>query len=99
MAWVLLIVAGLCETAWVVMLKYGKESERWWPTLVAFGVSIVSFLLMDRVLVRLPVGTSYAVWTGIGAVGAAVLGIVLFRESISPIRLACVIGLKLTSPG
>ena len=104
MAWLLLLIAGMLEATWVVGLKKNHESELIWPRLFFFGVSIVSFLLMDRALKTLPVGTSYAVWTGIGAVGTTLAGIWWMHESSSPLRLACiamvilgVIGLKLTS--
>ena len=105
MAWLLLLFAGLLEAIWVVGLKKNHDSELIWPRLVYFGVSIGSFLLMDRALKTLPVGTSYAVWTGIGALGTAFAGIVWLGESKSPLRLLCIflvvcglIGLKVTTP-
>ena len=90
MAWVFLIIAGLCETGWVILLKFSHGHERLWPKLLAFGISLVSFFLMERALKELPPGTSYAVWTGIGAVGATIVGIVAFKEPFSAIRVACI---------
>jgi quaternary ammonium compound-resistance protein SugE len=105
MAWILLVFAGLFEIAWVVGLKYAAGLTRFWPTVATILLSFVSFGLLARAAKDLPIGTSYAVWTGIGALGAAVLGILLFGESSSPLRLSFialiivgVIGLKLLSP-
>lgn len=104
MAWVWLVLAGLFEVAWAVGLKYTEGFTRWWPsvgTLVAMVLSVVGLGLAMR---ELPVGTAYAVWTGIGAVGTVVLGMWLLGEPATPARLACVgmivagiVGLKLTS--
>lgn len=103
MAWVFLIIAGLCETAWVILLKFSHGHERLWPKLLAFGISIVSFLLMERALKELPPGTSYAVWTGIGAVGATIVGILMFDEPLRATRIVCIalvvigiVGLRVT---
>ena len=90
MAWVFLIIAGLCETGWVILLKFSHGQQKWWPTLLAFGISLVSFFLMERALKELPPGTSYAVWTGIGAVGATIVGIVAFKEPFNVVRVACI---------
>ena len=104
MAWILLVFAGLFGIAWVVGLKYAAGLTRFWPTVATILLSFVSFGLLARAAKDLPIGTSYAVWTGIGALGAAVLGILLFGESSSPLRLSFialiivgVIGLKLTA--
>ena len=104
MAWVILFVAGLFEIAWAVGLKYTEGFTRLWPS-VATGVALVASMALLGVSLRtLPLGTAYAVWTGIGSVGTAVLGIVLFREPATAIRLACIglivagiVGLKLVS--
>ena len=104
MAWVVLFVAGIFEIGWAVGLKYTAGFTRLWPT-VATGVALVASMgLLGVALRTLPLGTAYAVWTGIGTVGTAVLGIVLFREPATAVRLACVglilagiIGLKLAS--
>ena len=99
-----MFVAGLFETVWAVGLKYTHGFSRLWPsvgTLVAMGISVYFLAHAMRIL---PVGTAYAVWTGIGAVGAVILGIVLFGEPVTLPRLLCValivaglIGLKLTA--
>ena len=104
MAWVILFVAGLLEIAWAVGLKYTAGFTRLWPT-VGTGVALVASMALLGVSLRtLPLGTAYAVWTGIGSVGTAVLGIVLFREPATAIRLACIglivagiVGLKIVS--
>jgi quaternary ammonium compound-resistance protein SugE len=90
MAWLILIVAGLFETAWAIGLKYTEGFTRLWPTVATVAAMIVSFKLLGMALRTIPVGTGYAVWTGIGAVGTAILGIILFGESRDPARLACI---------
>jgi quaternary ammonium compound-resistance protein SugE len=104
MAWVLLILAGLLETAWAIGLKYTEGFTRLWPSVLTIGGIIVSMGLLAQAARTLPIGTAYAVWVGIGAAGAAILGILLLGESASPARLfflalllAAVAGLKLTS--
>ena len=104
MEWTMLAVAGLFEVAWAVGLKYTDGFSRWWPsvgTALAMAVSVVLLALAMRTL---PVGTAYAVWTGIGAVGTALLGIALFGEPATVARLGCIalivagiVGLKLTA--
>jgi quaternary ammonium compound-resistance protein SugE len=107
MAWVILFFAGLCEIGWAVGLKYTDGFTRLWPT-VFTGVSLViSMGLLGVAVKSLPLGTAYAVWTGIGAVGTVILGALLFKEPATFARLACVglivagiLGLKfLTPPG
>jgi quaternary ammonium compound-resistance protein SugE len=103
-AWIVLLVAGLCEIGWAIGLKYTEGFTRLAPsawTLVAMAASVV---LLAWSLKTLPVGTAYAVWTGIGAVGTAVLGMLLFNESREVARLVCIglivagiLGLKLVS--
>ena len=104
MAWVILFVAGLFEIAWAVGLKYTEGFTRLWPTVGTAVALVASMALLGVSLRTLPLGTAYAVWTGIGSVGTAVLGIVLFREPATAIRLACIglivagiVGLKLVS--
>jgi quaternary ammonium compound-resistance protein SugE len=105
MAWVVLFIAGLLEVGWAVGLKYTDGFTRLWPS-VATGVALIaSMALLGAALRTLPLGTGYAVWTGIGTVGTAVLGIVLFREPATAMRLVCIglivagiIGLKLATP-
>lgn len=105
MAWLYLVIAGLMEVAWAVGLKYTDGFTRLWPTVGTAAAMIVSLAFLGLALKTLPVGTAYAVWTGIGAVGVAVLGIVLFGESAAAARLACIglivagiVGLKLVTP-
>lgn len=102
MAWVVLFVAGILEVGWAVGLKYTEGFTRFWPTVGTVLSMVLSLGLLGIALRTLPVGTAYAVWTGIGAVGTVVLGIVLFGESADALRLACVglilagiVGLKL----
>lgn len=104
MAWSYLIIAGLFEVAWAVGLKYTEGFTRLWPSLGTVAAMGVSFWLLALALNTLPMGTAYAVWTGIGAVGTALLGIWLFGEPRDALRIACILlivagiaGLKLTS--
>lgn len=104
MAWVSLFVAGLLEIFWAISLKYADGFSKPWPSLLTAVGMIASFYFLAQALKTIPVGTGYAVWTGIGAAGTAILGIVLFAESAALPRLACIgmilagiIGLKLTS--
>jgi quaternary ammonium compound-resistance protein SugE len=105
MAWFLLVLAGLFETAWAVGMKYSQGFTRLWPSVWTIATMLVSIVLLAQALRSLPVGTAYAVWTGIGAVGAAALGIVLLKEPFSAARIACIglivvgiVGLRLTAP-
>jgi quaternary ammonium compound-resistance protein SugE len=105
MAWIYLLLAGLMEVAWAIGLKYTEGFTRPWPTAATVAAMVASVMLLGLALRTLPVGTAYAVWTGIGAVGVALLGIVLFGESASAARLACIglilagiVGLKLVTP-
>src|ERR1044072_2721733 len=88
MAWLLLIVAGLCEIVWAIGLKYAEGFTRLWPSVITVAAMLVSIVLLGYAMKSLPVGTSYAVWVGVGATGTAILGIVLFGESASLGRLA-----------
>jgi quaternary ammonium compound-resistance protein SugE len=105
MAWVYLFFAGLFEIGWAVGLKYTEGFTRFWPTVLTALSMIVSLVLLGLALKTLPVGTGYAVWTGIGAVGTVILGIALLGEPATAGRLVCVglivagiVGLKLTAP-
>lgn len=102
LAWGLLVLAGLFETAWAVGLKYTAGFTKPWPTLFTVTAMIVSMGLLGLVARQLPIGTAYAVWTGIGALGTALLGIWLLGDSAATLRLLClgliiagVVGLKL----
>lgn len=103
-AWLVLLGAGLCEIAWAVGLKYTEGFSRLWPSVWTLGAMALSVVLLGWSLKTLPVGTAYAVWTGIGAVGTALLGIFLFGESREALRLVCIglivagiLGLKLVT--
>lgn len=105
LAWVTLIVAGLFETAWAVGLKYTDGFSRLWPSIGTLLAMLLSVLLLAAALKTLPIGTAYAVWTGIGAVGTAFCGMLLFGEPRSVARLLCIllivagiVGLKLLTP-
>ena len=89
MAWWILLVAGLLEVAWAIGLKYTDGFTRWWPSVGTLAAMALSIVLLALAMRTLPVGTAYAVWTGIGAVGTVVLGIVLFGEPATAVRLAC----------
>jgi quaternary ammonium compound-resistance protein SugE len=104
MAWTFLLVAGLLEVCWAIGLKYSEGFTRFWPTVGTLVTMAASFGFLAQALKTIPVGTGYAVWTGIGAAGTAILGMVLFAESASTIKvisLMCIvlgiIGLKNSS--
>ena len=104
MAWVMLIVAGLLEVCWAIGLKYTEGFTRPLPTVLTVLAIIASMVLLSLAARSLPIGTAYAVWVGIGALGAAVLGMVLFKEPVTVPRLfflamllTSIIGLKLTA--
>jgi quaternary ammonium compound-resistance protein SugE len=90
MAWIILFVAGLFETGWAIGLKYTEGFSRPWPSVWTVTAMIVSIVLLGLALKSLPVGTAYAVWTGIGAVGTVILGIYLFDEPATLARLSCI---------
>lgn len=105
MAWVVLFFAGLFEVGWAIGLKYTEGFSRLGPSVLTIAAMAISLYLLGIALRTLPVGTAYAVWTGIGAVGTAALGIVLFGEPATAARLACIalivagiLGLKIFSP-
>jgi quaternary ammonium compound-resistance protein SugE len=90
MAWLYLFLAGLFEVGWAVGLKYTEGFSRLFPSLLTVAAMALSLALLGLALKSLPVGTAYAVWTGVGAVGTAVLGIFLFSEPATVLRLACI---------
>ena len=105
MAWGLLFIAGLFEIGWAIGLKYTEGFSRLWPTVWTLASMAVSVWLLGVAVRTLPVGTAYAVWTGVGAVGTVLFGIALFEEPTTVGRLVCVglivagiVGLKLTGP-
>jgi quaternary ammonium compound-resistance protein SugE len=90
MAWLLLFIAGLCEVAWAIGLKYTEGFSRLYPSIATIAAMGASIGLLGLALKMLPVGTAYAVWTGIGAAGTAALGIYLFGEPATVVRLICI---------
>lgn len=106
MNWLILFLAGLLEIAWAIGLKYSEGFTKFWPSFWTLITMVASMVLLAIAMKSLPVGTAYAVWVGIGAVGTVVLGVVLFNESADFWRMASVglivsgiIGLKLATPG
>lgn len=104
MNWVLLIIAGVFEIIWATGLKYTEGFTRLWPSVGTLAAMTVSMVLLAQALKTIPVGTGYAIWTGIGAAGTACMGIVLFSESRDVVRLLCIglivagiVGLKFSS--
>jgi quaternary ammonium compound-resistance protein SugE len=105
MSWIYLLLAGLTEVAWAVGLKQTDGWSRFWPSVITGALMIVSFVFLSLALKTLPLGTAYAVWTGIGAAGTALIGIFFFGEPRDLLRLLCialivggVAGLKALSP-
>jgi quaternary ammonium compound-resistance protein SugE len=105
MAWIVLTLAGLFEIGWAVGLKYTAGFTRLWPTLWTATSMVVSVVLLGVAMNSMPLGTAYAVWTGIGTIGTVILGILLLGEPTGALRLACIaliasgiIGLKLVTP-
>jgi quaternary ammonium compound-resistance protein SugE len=103
-AWLLLVVAGFFETAWAIGLKYTEGFTRLLPSVFTLVTLAISMLLLAKATKNLPIGTAYSVWVGIGALGAAIMGMILFKEPVTPTRifflillLASIIGLKVTS--
>jgi quaternary ammonium compound-resistance protein SugE len=103
--WLALVGAGLLEIAWAYGLKYSDGLTRFWPTAATLLAIALSFALMAVALKSLPFGTAYAVWTGIGAVGSIIVGMLIFSEPTDPVRIICLtlivagmVGLKLNSP-
>lgn len=102
MPWLILLTAGVFEVIWALAMKSSQGFTRLWPTLLTAGAMLISVWLLGLSLRHLPVGTAYAVWTGVGAVGASLLGMVIFGESAAAPRLICIglivagiVGLKL----
>jgi quaternary ammonium compound-resistance protein SugE len=103
--WLALFAAGLLEIAWAFGLKYSDGLTRFWPTAATLVAIVFSFGLMAVALKSLPFGTAYAIWTGIGAAGSILVGMLVFSEPADPVRVLCLtlivagmIGLKLNSP-
>ena len=91
--WTVLAIAGVCEVGWALGLKYSEGFSKPLPSVLTIVGAVASFLLLERAMRSLPVGTAYAVWTGIGALGTAVLAVVLFAEPVSPLRIVGVLAI------
>ncbi|MET3929609.1 quaternary ammonium compound-resistance protein SugE [Lysobacter sp. OAE881] len=105
MPWIILVLAGLFEVGWAIGLKYTDGFTKLWPTVGTVAAMAISLGLLGIAMKSLPVGTAYAIWVGVGAVGTVILGIVLFNEPVNALRLVSVgliiaglVGLKLASP-
>ena len=105
MAWLFIFIAGLLEIAWAIGLKYSNGFTRPFASVTTIVLMILSFIVLAQGIRTIPVGTGYAVWTGIGAAGTAILGVILFNEPLTAARVAClamviagIVGLKLVSP-
>lgn len=105
MSWIILVLAGLFEIGWAIGLKYSDGFTRTWPSLATVAAMAISLGLLGIAMRSLPVGTAYAVWVGVGAVGTVILGIVLFDEPVNALRIGSVVlivaglvGLKLATP-
>jgi len=103
--WLALLAAGLLEVAWALGLKYSDGFTRFWPSALTLAAILMSFGLMALALRSLPFGTAYAVWTGIGATGSILVGMLVYSEPTDPVRVLCLtlivagmVGLKLNSP-
>ncbi|MDF1635713.1 quaternary ammonium compound efflux SMR transporter SugE [Mycoplana sp. MJR14] len=90
MSWILLVLAGLFEIGWAIGLKYTDGFTRPVPTALTVGAMVISIVLLGLAVRHLPMGTAYAVWTGIGTVGTVILGIMLFAEPVTALRLGCI---------
>ena len=104
MAWIYLFIAGLFEIGWAIGLKYTDGFTKLWPSVITITTMILSFYFLSSAVKTIPIGTAYAIWTGIGAVGTAILGIILFGESKEIIRIMFImlivigiVGLKIFS--
>lgn len=105
MNWTILLIAGLFEIAWAIGLKYSEGFTRLWPTVGTLVAMAISVWMLGIAMKTLPVGTAYAIWVGVGAVGTVILGVVLFNEPVNLLRIGSValiiagmIGLKLATP-
>ena len=104
MAWVVLVIAGIFEIGWAIGLKYTEGFTRFWPTVLTIAAMVISVGMLGIAVRTLPIGTAYAIWTGIGTVGTILFGIVLLGEPTTFIRLLClsliilgIVGLKLVT--
>ena len=105
MPWITLLLAGACEVACTTLYRYTDGLSRLWPTVAFFAIGFLSLYLLNRAIAGIPLGTAYAVWTGIGAAGTALVGITAYGEPATAVRVlllaglvACIVGLKLVAP-
>ena len=105
MAWAALVMAGLLEIGWALGLKYSDNFTNFWPSVATVILVLLSFALMSVALQSVPFGTAYAVWTGIGAAGSVMVGMILFKEPTDILRILClglivtgIVGIKLATP-
>lgn len=105
MSWLILVIAGLFEIVWAVGLKYSEGFTRLWPSVITIVAMLISFFLLGLAMKNLPMGTAYAVWVGIGTLGAVIVGIMFLAEPVTLARLLSlllicsgIIGLKLATP-
>jgi quaternary ammonium compound-resistance protein SugE len=103
-SWILLVVAGLLEVVWAVGLKHTQGFTVFWPSVLTLGAMSAGFYLLSVAMRSLPLGTAYSIWVGIGAVGAAIAGIVLFKEPVNALKvislimvIAGIVGLKISA--
>lgn len=101
-AWIILLSAGFLEIVWAFALKYSEGFTRWQPSVLGISTALISFIMLSIALKNLPIGTAYAVWVGVGALGVAIFGIIILGESTAPLRLISllfivigIIGLKI----
>ncbi|MFA5508504.1 MAG: SMR family transporter [Vulcanimicrobiota bacterium] len=99
MSWFLLVLSGLLECAWAIGLKFSEGFTRFWPSVITLLIMGASFSLLAVATKELPIGTSYAVWVGIGAVGTAIIGIAFLDEPVNPGRIASLLGLTISLIG
>jgi quaternary ammonium compound-resistance protein SugE len=90
MSWLFLLLAGLLEVVWALSLKSTEGFTRLWPTVFTLAIMAASFILLAQAVRTLPISTAYAVWTGIGAVGAAIFGVLIFREAVTVAKVICI---------
>lgn len=90
MAWLFVLIAGFCEIVWAIAMKYSDGFSKLWPSVTTVAGMLISFFLLSYALKTLPVGTAYTVWTGIGAAGTVIMGMILFGESREILRLFCI---------
>lgn len=90
MPWILLTLAGIFEIGWAIGLKYTDGFTKLMPTVLTAGSMVISIVLLGLAVKTLPMGTAYAIWTGIGTVGTVILGIVLFAEPVTAMRIGCI---------